>query len=99
MPRRTGVTGPPTEYLTSRGSWPVGPFRKETPPAVRYAAEIASRLQEAIDASGANMSAVARSLGVARSTLYDVLGGRTFPDIHTIATAERHFGVTLWPTG
>jgi hypothetical protein len=98
MPRRTGIVGAPNAYLRANGIWPDGPFRKATPPSVMYAAEISRRLKDAIDKAGGNISAIAGDLGVARSTLYDILRGTTFPDLHTLAGAERYFGVRLWPT-
>src|SRR5690348_3825969 len=98
MPRRTGVAGAPNSDVRDGGTWPGGPFRKDTPASVVYAADTARRFRMAIDAAGGNMSAVAADLGVARSTLYDILDGTTFPDLHTLASAEQHFGVRLWPT-
>lgn len=97
MPQRSGVTGTPRSYVTGRGTWPVGPFRKDTPRAVYYAAEIAKRLKAAIDASGQSMTAIATELQVARSTVYDVIKGETFADLRTLALAEAYFGVRLWP--
>ena len=46
---------------------------------------------------GREESGLAAELEVARATLYDVLAGRTFPDLHTIVKAEAAFGTRLWP--
>jgi len=97
MPQRTGVTGTPRSYVTAKGTWPDGPFRKDTPRAVYYAADIAKRLKAALEASGESVTAVAAALQVARSTIYDVIKGETFADVRTLALAEAHFGVRLWP--
>lgn len=97
MPQRTGVTGSPRSYLAARGEWPDGPFRRNTPRAVYYAALIAKKFKIAIDESGQSITAVAEALDVARSTVYDVLKGETVADVRTLALAEAHFGVRLWP--
>lgn len=97
MPQRTGVTGSPRSYLVPKGAWPEGPFRRNTPRAVYYAALIAKKFKAAIDESGQSITAVAEALDVARSTVYDVLKGETVADVRTLALAEAHFGVRLWP--
>jgi DNA-binding phage protein len=64
---------------------------------VLVAAYVASALSLAIKNSGQNMTEVADGLHVARSTVYDVLRGTTFPDFVTIVNAEIYFGRSLWP--
>lgn len=66
-----------------------------SPPAVFWAAEISRRLGAAL--VGRSKAAVAKEAGIARSTLYDVLGGETWPDLATIVGLEEVLGVTLWP--
>lgn len=99
VPTRRGLIGAPRDYLARGGSWPAGPFKTDAPVAVRYAAAIAQALQAAIADAGMSRTQAANALQIARPTLYDVLGGRTFPDIHTIAKAEQAFGTRLWPQG
>jgi DNA-binding phage protein len=41
--------------------------------------------------------AAAARIGIARTTLYDVLSGVSLPDIHTVISAEHALGVRLWP--
>lgn len=64
---------------------------------VLTAAEIARRLRAAVLEAGLNVSQVADGLGVARSTYYDLINGTTFPDLHTLVSAEAFLGVSLWP--
>jgi len=97
VPIRRGLVGAPRDYLAPSGAWPNGPFEKNAPVSVLYAAHIASALDSAIDNAGMTRTAAAEALEIARPTLYDVLGGRTFPDLHTIAKAEQALGVQLWP--
>lgn len=97
MPRRRDVTGPPAGFVAKEGSWPGGPFVPSAPAAVAVAAEISARLRSAIDDSGQSVTRVAAGLQVARTTVYDILNGTTFPDITTVANAERYFNRQLWP--
>ena len=97
MSRRRGVLGPPNGYLARGGSWPDGHFRKDVPDTVLTAAEIARRLRAAVVDAGLNVSQAAEGLGIARSTYYDLMNGTTFPDLHTLVSAETFFGVSLWP--
>lgn len=77
--------------------WPTGPFIENVPIAVLYAARIAANLDDAIEAQGMTRTAAAEAIGVARPTLYDVIGGNTFPDLHTLARAENALDASLWP--
>lgn len=97
MPRRRHLTGPPTGYLTDNAAWPAGPFRPDTPTAVHYAAQIAINLRAALTDHNLSISAAARELDLSRQTLHDILGGHTFPDIHTLTKAETLAGRQLWP--
>ena len=91
------MLGPPNGYLARGGTWPDGPFRKDVPDTVLVAAEIARRLRTAVHDAGLNVSQAADGLGIARSTYYDLLNGTTFPDLHTLVSAEAFLGVSLWP--
>lgn len=97
MPRRRDVAGPPAGFVAEGGSWPGGPFVEGAPTAVDVAAEISARLRTAIDTSGQSVTQVAAGLQVARTTVYDILNGTTFPDITTVANAEVYFDCPLWP--
>lgn len=94
MPNRRRVLGPPREYLAS-GIWPRGRIAKGAPPAVAYAKEISKRLDAAL--AGRSQSMVAEQADLARSTLHDIISGRSWPDIVTLAKLERLLGVRLWP--
>jgi len=98
MSRRPGVTGKPRDYVLANGTYPTGPFRKDTPSTVLNAAAVAVALQRAITESGASMTATAGGIGVARSTLYDILGGQTIVDVYVLTLLEEYFDRTFWPT-
>lgn len=99
VPRRSGVAGAPRDYVAEKGIWPLGPFLENVPIAVLYAARIAVNLEDAITARGMSKTAAAAAIGVARPTLYDVIGGITFPDLNTLARAEDALDTRLWPNG
>ncbi|MFP3712573.1 helix-turn-helix domain-containing protein [Puerhibacterium sp. TATVAM-FAB25] len=94
MPRRSGSYRTPREWV-AEGSWPDGSFADDSPTAVAYAVEIARRLERSIgDRSKASL---AREANIERSTLYDLLSGRSWPDAITIAQLEQALQARLWP--
>lgn len=97
VPNRGARTrrGGPKVYLRAGASWPNGKKLASAPVAVFWAAEISRRLAEAID--GRSKSAVAESVGMARSTLYDLLSGETWPDLVSICALEEELDTALWP--
>lgn len=97
MVRRVGIVGRPRDYLLARGTWPAGPFRANTPIAIRYAAAIAANLTAALADSDVSRSAVCRAADIHRQTLYDILTGEGISDIRVIANLEQALNVRLWP--
>ena len=71
-------------------------FAPDAPDVVAYAVHVARVLAAAI--SDRNKSQVALDAGIDRSTLYDILAGRTWTDLITLAALERALGVPLWPS-
>lgn len=78
------------------GPWPDGNAAADAPVAVHYAQEIAVRLSVALE--GKSVKAVAEDAGLARSTVYDIVGGKSWADIVSLAQLEVVLGVRLWPT-
>lgn len=94
VPPRRNPTGPPREYLAA-GDWPDGRLKTNAPVAAHYALEVSRRLREATD--GRPLAAVAEEAAIARSTLYDLLQGRTWADLQSLAKLESVLGRRLWP--
>lgn len=94
MPRRSGSYRTPREWL-ERGTWPDGTFAEDAPTAVAYAVEIARRLESSMGSR--SKSALARDANLERSTVYDVLAGRSWPDAITIAQLEQALDARIWP--
>lgn len=94
MPRRSSSYRVPCEWLVE-GTWPDGKFAADTPAAVAHAVAIARALSEAL--RGENKSQIAARAEIERSTLYDILAGKSWPDTVTLAKLERELSLTLWP--
>ena len=94
MPRRSRSYRTPREWLDD-GQWPDGPFAQDAPTAVAYAVEISRRLEASLQ--GQPKAALARQADIERTTLYDMLAGRTWPDAVTLAKLEEALGTRLWP--
>ena len=97
--QRRQAPGPPRSLLAPRGSWPDAPLVESSlSPAVQAAcaaaAEVAVELERALRT--VSVAAIARDADVARSTIYDLLSGATWPDIVTLYKLEAALGVELW---
>ena len=94
VPPRRSPAGPPRVFLAT-GEWPDGVLRDDAPVAARYALELSRRLRDATE--GRALAVVAEDADIARSTLYDLLQGRTWADLQTLAKLEVTLGSRLWP--
>lgn len=101
MTQRRGVQGPPRAYLEAGEVWPGGRVRAgENPSVVRAlerAADISVRLAAALD--GRSVSGAARDADLARTTLYDIVKGETWPDLVTITKLEDVLETALFLPG
>lgn len=70
-------------------------LRDDAPVAARYALDLSRRLRDATE--GRALAVVAEDADIARSTLYDLLQGRTWADLQTLAKLEVTLGSRLWP--
>jgi len=84
----------PLEYLI-HGQWPDGLLGQDAPIEALYAQQIAVRLRDGLQ--GQSISAVCRQAGVNRSTVQDILAGRTYGQVASIARLESVLRVRLWP--
>jgi len=93
MPNRRSTVRPPRDYVS--GEWPYGLPVADAPRALQHARAISLRLVEALE--GRNVSEVAQQADLARSTLYDLAQGRTWPDLISLGKLEDALGVPLLP--
>jgi ribosome-binding protein aMBF1 (putative translation factor) len=94
MPRRSQIYGQPRDWLAT-GTFPTGKFFANTPDFVSYAVYIATKLED--ETRELNRSSLCREVELERSTLYDILGGRVWPDTVSLSKLEMHLKVRLWP--
>lgn len=66
-------------------------------PDVETARLLAVNLRTALN--GRSLRAAKDATGVDHSTIADILNGRAWPDLHTIASLEAGLHADLWPTG
>ena len=92
MPAR-GLAPTPREYVV-RGEWPDGPLQRGAPFEAQKAADIATRLRSAI--GNRSLRSVAAVSGVSIGTLHNLLCGKTWGDVVTIARLEQALSADLW---
>lgn len=79
------------------GVFPDGDVLDGAPVGVAHAVEVAQRLRAALEQGDRSVSALARDAHIARTTVQDILAGRTYPDMVTLARMEEVLEVRLWP--
>ncbi len=94
MVQRGSRLGDPNEYVAG-ADWPGGDLVPGAPVAAQYAQGISRNLAGAL--AGTTVSELARRSGVHRTTIHELLAGRTWGDVVTIALLEDAAGVPLWP--
>ena len=85
---------PPAAWLHS-GVWPDGPLASHAPPEAVTARAIAINLALAIE--GRSVRELAADADLAHTTVYDLLAGKTYGDVITIARLESTLKRPLWP--
>jgi transcriptional regulator with XRE-family HTH domain len=76
------------------GEWPTGALGRNAPEEAKLAAGIARRLAAAQGAR--SLRQLAAETGVSPGTLSNLLAGRSWGDVVTIARLETGLGVPLW---
>jgi transcriptional regulator with XRE-family HTH domain len=71
------------------------PEHRAEDPIAEVARQMALRTRAALE--GRSIRAVAQAAGVSHVTLINVLSGRAWPDLTTIAKLELALEVDLWP--
>ena len=98
-PRHRDLERRPRSYLVSEEDfWPDGDLRHDAPREAVMAQWIAQRFRDACaDEGGLSTHKVAAMAGnVSQTAVYNLLHGRSWLDLPTIARLERTLGVTLW---
>lgn len=93
MVRRRRQT-PPASWVRA-GSWPEAELARDAPPEAHVAQSIVKRLNTALVER--SVRSLAEEADLAHTTVYDLLAGRTYGDVITIARLEAALNVRLWP--
>ncbi|MBV8980668.1 MAG: helix-turn-helix transcriptional regulator [Acidimicrobiia bacterium] len=59
---------------------------------------VARSIRRRLEDGTPSLSELARRSGVDRSTIYDLLAGRAWIDVSTLARLEAALGTRLWPS-
>lgn len=89
QPRR-----PRPACYAATGTWPDGPLNPDAPPQARLAQGIAQRLQDRLQHM--TVYRAAKRSGLSAQTIHNILKGRTWPDLHTLARLEASLNTCLW---
>ena len=98
-PRHLNLQTRPRDYLvTDEDFWPDGDLQHDAPPEAALAQRISQRFRDACaDGGGLSTHRVAAMAGnVSQTAVYNLLHGRSWLDLPTIARVERTLGVSLW---
>ena len=84
---------PPAHYMPA-GMWPDGPLVPDAPNEVYLAAALAIRLRKHM--RGRTLDKMAELTGLGRQTIDNILIGKGWPDIRTVARLEVVLKQRLW---
>lgn len=90
-----GRSRSPRELAVDPENWPHADLSGH--PAAAVVQAIAAALQEVMAERGLSFRRLAEVSGVNRQTVNDVVVGRCWPDVATIAQLEAGLAVRLWP--
>ncbi|WP_416960582.1 helix-turn-helix domain-containing protein [Streptomyces sp. Agncl-13] len=85
---------PPRQLTDDPEAWPEQP---STDPAAEAVRHIARALAGVLRERGLSLRAVAEGSGVNRQVIADLLAGRSWPDIATVARLAAFTRAGLWP--
>ena len=95
MPRRSVKQRPPCEY--TYGEFLDGDVYENAPPGVIEMLFAAQALRNLLDTSDWTIKGLAEAAEVDRSVLHDVLAGRVYINVLTLARLEAATIRSLWP--
>lgn len=90
MKRRT----PPRELARDPETWPEADLADTGAAAVQH---IARNLTAAMSGQHLSLRGLAETAGVNRQAIADLLAGRSWPDVATVARIGAALGAPLWP--
>jgi lambda repressor-like predicted transcriptional regulator len=85
---------PPRQHTLDPETWPEQPCTDPAAEAVRH---IARALARTLREQGLSLRAAADGSGVNRQAIADLLAGRSWPDVSTVARLAAFTRAGLWP--
>jgi hypothetical protein len=85
---------PPRELAADPEAWPDGHL---TDPGAAAVQDIARTLTAVISQRRISLRGLAATSGVNRQAIADLLAGRSWPDVATVARLGAAVGASLWP--
>ncbi|WP_079071211.1 helix-turn-helix domain-containing protein [Streptomyces yokosukanensis] len=85
---------PPRELAGDPETWP---HAQLTDPGAAAVQDIARTLAEVLAERGASLRRVADGSGVNRQAIADLINGRSWPDVATVARLGAALAIPLWP--
>ena len=95
MGRRRDLKSSPSIYVGS-GEWPHGELAADTPPEAHVARGVALRLHGAMESRRWGLRETSRQTGLTTRVLHNLLHGKTWPTLPTIARLEVRLEVDIW---
>ena len=95
MPKRLDLESNPRCYLAS-GTWPDGPLVKKHPPEAVLAKHISTTFRNVCKFRGLSTRQAAAVVKISQKAVHNLLNGRSWPDLTTIARVEGNLGIQLW---
>lgn len=96
VPTRKGLRPQPRDYLAPGSSWPDGPLEDGAPPEAALALSICQQFRDRIATMGWTQSSTATKAGISRTTVINILSGKTWLDLPTIDRIERNLRKNVW---
>ena len=90
----TYITTDPLRDFARDRPFPYGEFREGSPPEVFLAAALARRLKEKI--GDESIRYIAKKADLSPQTILNILNGKSWPDLRTIAKLENALNSQLW---
>ena len=84
---------PPAHYMPA-GTWPDGPLVPDAPDEAYLAAALAIRLRKHM--RGRTLDKMAEATGLGRQTIDNILIGKSWPELRTVARLEVALKARLW---
>ena len=82
--------------FAAQSEWPHGTLQADAPPEAHLAQPVAHRLSDTLARQELSLRAASTATGASIRALFNILHGKTWSDLPTLARIERGLGIDLW---